>query len=74
MNTVIKGDTVAKMKYVVQCFISDKTGRVLMISGYTAEQLEYAYQKACEWYAETCKGGPLVLPCPDNGRYQDYVA
>lgn len=57
---------IAKMKYVVQCYISDVTTKVVMISDFTMEQLEFAYAKACEYY------GP-VLPCPDNGRYQDYV-
>lgn len=63
---IIKSNKVAQMKYVVGCYISDKTGRVVRINDYTAEQLEYAYQVACEWYG-------AILPCPDNGRYEDYV-
>jgi hypothetical protein len=66
MNSIEQSNQVAKMKYVVTCFISDKTGRVVRISDYTFEQLEFAYRQACEWYGN-------VLPVPDNGRYQDYV-
>lgn len=65
-TTVIKGSEIAKMKYVVQCYISDKKGMVVRISDYSPEQLEMAYQTACEWYGD-------ILPCPDNGRYEDYV-
>jgi hypothetical protein len=67
MTALINSSTVAQMKYVVQCFISDKTGRVVRISEYTPEQLEAAYVKACEFYG-------AVLPVPDNGRYEDYVS
>lgn len=53
-------------RYVINCFISDRTGRVVKVTDYTNEQLDFAFQKACEWYGN-------VLPVPDNGRYQDYV-
>lgn len=56
----------AQMRYVVQCFISDQTGRVVRIKEYTTEQLMFAYQKAVAFYGD-------VLPVPDNGNYQDYV-
>lgn len=60
----------ARMKYVVQCFISDTKGQVVRIADYKSEEdfwaLEYAYTKACEFYGDT-------LPVPDNGRYEDYV-
>lgn len=54
-----------KMRYVVTCYISDMTGRVVRIQNYTTEQLMFAYQKACEWYGD-------VLPVPDNGNYAQY--
>lgn len=61
-----KSNIIAKMKYVVQCFISDKTGRLVVIEDYKTEEdfwaLEYAYTKACEFYGDN-------LPCPDNGNY-----
>jgi hypothetical protein len=53
-------------RYVISCFISDRTGRIVRIANYTTEQLDAAFKKACEWYGN-------VLPVPDNGRYQDYV-
>lgn len=56
----------AKMKYVVQCYISDKTGTVVKITDFTAEQLNAAYEKACAFYG-------AVLPSPDNGSYEDYT-
>jgi nickel-dependent lactate racemase len=63
---MIKSSEIAKMKYVVQCYVSDKKGIVMSIADFTQDQLESAFQKACEFYND-------VLPVPDNGRYQDYV-
>lgn len=67
---ITKSNTIAKMKYVIQCFISDKTGNVVKVGDYQSENdfwaLEYAYTKACEFYND-------VLPVPDNGRYEDYI-
>lgn len=55
--------TIEKMKYVVQCYISDTTGKVVKIADYKSEEefwaLEFAYTKACEFYGD-------VLPVPDN--------
>lgn len=69
MNTT-PTNIVDKMRYVVQCFISDSTGRSVKVARYKSEQdfwaLEFAYTKACEFYGDK-------LPCPDNGCYQDYV-
>ncbi len=66
-TTVIKGSEVAKMKYVVQCFISDKKGAVVRIDGWDSNRLKTAFQIACKFYGDN-------LPCPDNGRYEDYVS
>lgn len=67
MTAIVNNSMTAKMKYVVQCFISDRTGRVVRISEYTPEQLGVAYDKACAFYGD-------VLPVPDSGRYEDYVS
>lgn len=63
---IIKSDRIAKMKFVVQCYISDVKGAVVRISEYSFEQLEAAYIQACKFYNG-------VLPVPDNGHYEDYT-
>lgn len=55
----------AKMKYVVQCYISDKTGQSIKIADFTSDQLNAAYAKACQFYGD-------LMPRPDSGRYEDY--
>lgn len=65
-NAFEKSKIFIKMIYVVQCFISDKTGTVVKITDFTTEQLNSAYEKACSFYG-------AVLPSPDNGRYEDYT-
>lgn len=57
METLIKSNKVDQMKYVVSCYLSDRTGRVISIGDFTMEQLEIAFVKACEWYNN-------VLPVP----------
>lgn len=54
------------MKYVVQCYLSDKTGQVVKITDFTMDQLILAYESACAFYSN-------VLPCPDNGNFDDYT-
>lgn len=53
------------MKYVVQCYISDKTGQSIKIADFTSDQLNAAYAKACQFYGD-------LMPRPDSGRYEDY--
>lgn len=70
MEMIKTTSIVAKMKYVVQCYISDTKGQIVKIANYKSEEdfwaLEYAYTKACEHYGD-------ILPVPDNGRYEDYT-
>jgi hypothetical protein len=63
---VTKSNLIPQMKYVVQCYISDKTGASIRINEFTFEQLKSAYYSAYEYY-----GG--VLPVPDSGRYEDFT-
>lgn len=63
---LIKSSKTAMMKYVVQCYISDMRGIVIVISDFTSDQLESTFAKACAFYGN-------ILPVPDNGRYEDYV-
>lgn len=58
--------SIAQMKYVIQCYISDMRGSWIRISNYDIDKLKLAYEKACEFYG-------AVLPVPDKGRYEDYT-
>jgi len=62
----IMNEDFSGIRYVVQCYISDKTGKVVTIDKFTVEQILFAYRKAVEYY----KG---VLPVPDNGEYKNYT-
>lgn len=66
MKNLINTSEIAKMKYVVQCYISDKKGIIVRITDFNLNQLETAYNDAVKFYGN-------FLPVPDNGNYKNYT-